>query len=290
VVATTVLAYAQDVTGVNALLHRLQRLTCAPFIRAVNYHGLPPQHAARFGEQLRWYADHFVSVGLDDLLQLQKGVWPHARPGLLLSFDDGQRSVYDNALPTVERFGFHGWLMIPPGFIEAPAAEQGAYAEAHAITSDVPSGPGDRVAMSWDEVREAARRGHVIGSHTFTHHRLPTTTSDEVLRREIVDSKAALERELSAEIATFCWVGGEEHAYSARAAAAIRDAGYRVGLMTNNQVFRPGDDLLQVQRSNIEAAWPLPVVRFLLSGFMDAYYAPKRRRLTRVLTREPAPR
>jgi hypothetical protein len=53
--------------------------------------------------------------------------------------------------------------------------------------------------------------------------------------------------------------------------------------MTNNQVFRPGGDLLQVQRSNVEAAWSLPVVRFLLSGFMDIYYAPQRRRVAQVV-------
>jgi peptidoglycan/xylan/chitin deacetylase (PgdA/CDA1 family) len=282
VAATTALAYTQEVTGVNALLHRLQVATLSPFVRAVNYHGLPPAHVARFEEHLRWYADHFVSVGLDDLVHLQNGAWPHARPGLLLSFDDGQRSVYDHALPMLERHGFRGWLMIPPGFIEAPAAEQYDYAQAHAITSDIPSRPAQRVAMSWDEVRDAARRGHVIGSHTYTHHRLPEATSDEALRREVVASKAVLDRELRAEVATFCWVGGEEQAYSARAAAAIRDAGYRVGLMTNNDVFRPGDDLLHVQRSNVEAAWPLPVVRFLLSGVMDVYYAPQRRRVARV--------
>ena len=288
--ATRALAYAQEITGVNALLHRLQVLTQSPFIRAVNYHGLPPQHAARFEDQLRWYADRFVPVGLHDLVQLQRGVWPYDRPGLLLSFDDGQRSVYDDALPIVERFGFRAWLLVPPGFIETPPAGQYAYSQAHAITCDPPSTPGERVAMSWDDIRDAARRGHVVGSHTYSHHRLPATTPEEVLRHEVVGSKAALERELGAEVATFGWVGGEEPAYSARAAEAIRAAGYRIGLMTNNQVFRPGGDLLQVQRSNIEAAWPLPVVRFLLSGFMDAYYAAKRRRVARVTAAGPGAR
>jgi peptidoglycan/xylan/chitin deacetylase (PgdA/CDA1 family) len=213
VAATTALAYAQDVTGVNALLHRLQRLTLSPFVRAVNYHGVPPEHASQFEQQIRWYAERFVGVGIDDLLQLQRGVWPHSRPGLLLSFDDGQRTVYEHALPVIERYGLRAWLLIPPGFIDAPAADQYAYSRAHAITCDPPSTRADgRVAMSWDEIRDAVRRGHVVGSHTYTHHRLPETTPDEVLRREIVDSKAALEAQLGAEVPIFCWVGGEERA------------------------------------------------------------------------------
>ena len=281
---TTTLAYVQELTGVNAVLHQLQRLVLSPFVRAVNYHGVPAQHALRFEEQLRWYARHFVSVSVDDLVQLQRGVWPHARPGLLLSFDDGQRSVYENGLPAIERCGLRAWLLVPPGFLEAPIAEQYAYSQAHSITCEPPAnGTDTRVAMSWDEVREASRRGHIIGSHTYTHRRLTPSTPDDVLRHELAASKAELERQIGAGVPTFCWVGGEEHAYSKQAAAAVRAAGYRIGLMTNNKVFRPGDDLLRVQRSNIEAGWPLPVVRFLLSGFMDLYYAPKRRRLARAL-------
>jgi len=284
VAATTALAYAQDVTGINALLHRLQCLALSPFIRAVNYHGVPAQHAARFERQLRWYAEHFVAVGVDDLVQLQRGVWPHPRPGLLLSFDDGQRSVYEHALPAIERLGLRAWVLVAPGFVDAPADSQYSYAQSHSITCDRPAaGTDTRVAMSWDEIRDASRRGHVIGSHTYTHRRLPETTPDEVLHHELVDSRAALEAQLGAGVPIFCWVGGEEHAYSPRAAVAIRAAGYRIGLMTNNQVFRPGNDLLQVQRSNVEAAWPLPVVRFLLSGFMDLYYRPKRLRIARAL-------
>jgi hypothetical protein len=35
--------------------------------------------------------------------------------------------------------------------------------------------------------------------------------------------------------------------------------------------------------ANVEASWPMPLVRFLLSGVMDVYYAPKRRRVARAL-------
>ncbi len=43
-----------------------------------------------------------------------------------------------------------------------------------------------------------------------------------------------------------------------------------------------GGEPLQIQRTNLEAAWPLDVVRFQLSGVMDALYAPKRRRVNRL--------
>jgi len=52
--------------------------------------------------------------------------------------------------------------------------------------------------------------------------------------------------------------------------------------MTNNAVITPSTCPLQLQRTNIEAEDPLWLVRFQLSGFMDVFYAGKRRRVNRL--------
>ena len=82
----------------------------------------------------------------------------------------------------------------------------------------------------------------------------------------------------------FCWVGGEETSYSSEAAKLISE-NYKYSFMTNNAVIRPGDDPLQLQRTNIEAENPLELVRFQLSGLMDVYYTGKRRRVNRLTAR-----
>ena len=79
-----------------------------------------------------------------------------------------------------------------------------------------------------------------------------------------------------------CWVGGAEHTYSAEAAQLIREAGYAAAFMTNNRVIRPGDNMLQLQRTNVEMHYPMSLVRFQLSGFMDALYLAKRRRVVQL--------
>ena len=139
-----------------------------------------------------------------------------------------------------------------------------------------------RIALTWSEIRDLEKRGHMVGSHTFSHHRLVASTPAEQLREEIAGSKATLERALGHEVSVFCWVGGEEHTYSAEAARVIREAGYRMSFMTNNLVIRPGYNLLQIQRTNIEFANPIALVRFQLSGFMDAFTTPRRRRVVRL--------
>jgi hypothetical protein len=88
---------------------------------------------------------------------------------------------------------------------------------------------------------------------------------------------------LGGPVEDFCWVGGEEWSYGAGAFAEIRRAGYRRVFMTNLYPVLPGSSPIWIQRTNVEASWPLADVRFYLSGVMDLAYAGKRRRLRRKL-------
>ena len=95
-----------------------------------------------------------------------------------------------------------------------------------------------------------------------------------------------MEKALGCEVPVFCWVGGEEESYSRAAAQLINRAGFGYSFMTNSAVIRPATDSLQLQRTNVEAVYPLWLVRFQLSGFMDLLYMGKRsmvNRLTRIV-------
>ena len=272
----------------DAACFRFQRARFSPFIRAVNYHDVPPSRAADFERQLAFYAEHFECVGYSELLAFHEGRWESERPGIILTFDDGLRSHGDVVAPLLDRYQMVGWFMVPTAFVDTPPEAQAEFAKAHAIDHAVDHDYGDpRIALSWDQVRELSRR-HVIGCHTWNHTRLAATLSREELEEEIPRAKEKLESELSAEVPVFTWVGGEEWTYSREAAEAIHRAGFRVSFMTNNQLIRPGCDLLQLQRTNIEAGDSEARMRFQLSGMLDVLYRGKRERvnaLTKIASR-----
>jgi peptidoglycan/xylan/chitin deacetylase (PgdA/CDA1 family) len=284
--AKVALARAFDATGLNATLLRARAWASPRHVRALNYHDVPPSQAAAFAAQLRFYRERFVPVGHAQLGRLLAGEWPHERPGLILSFDDGLRSHADVCAPLLERHGFPGWFMVPVGFVDAPAAAQRAFADEHGIHASDEYGDG-RLAMTVDDVRALDARGHVIGCHTDLHVRLSDALTDAELEREIARAKARLEQMLGHDADVFAWVGGEEWSYSRRAARAIGAAGFRFGFMTNHAVVVPGQDPLQLQRSHVEASFPPHLVRFHMSGFMDLVYAPKRRRVNRLTALAP---
>ena len=279
------LARALSATGVSAaLLHAQTLLHPRGYVRVVNYHGTPPESADAFARQVAFYADHFSPVTPGDLERyFRDRRWVAPRPGLIISFDDGLRTNFDVAAPVLERFGFTGWFFVPVGFIDEPAEQQTLYARDHMIQAGASPSDG-RVAMSWDELRALARR-HVVGCHTRTHLRLAATVAPARLEDEIVTARRDLEARLEHPVDSFCWVGGEERSYSAEAARVVRRAGYRYAFMTNNAPLATRTDPLQIQRTNIEADWPVDVVRFQLSGVMDALYAPKRGRVNALTAR-----
>jgi peptidoglycan/xylan/chitin deacetylase (PgdA/CDA1 family) len=140
-----------------------------------------------------------------------------------------------------------------------------------------------RTFMTWPEVADLVARGHVVGCHTQSHKRLPDGSAGELIETEVVAAKANLEAGLGAPVDSFCWVGGEEWSYGAEAARLIAASGYRWSFMTNCAVITPQTDPQRLDRTNVEAAWPIAQVRFYLSGIMDIAYAGKRRRLARRL-------
>ena len=275
------LAAGFEAAGLNSAGALVQRQLLWPWARALNYHDVPPRQAPAFEAQLRRFARDFVSVGPAELAELHAGRWPHEKPGLLLTFDDGLRSHADVVAPLLEKYGFSGWFMVPVGFVDAPVAEQKAFARAHQIDFDASGYADERIALSWRDLQRLDGP-HEITCHTYTHRRLGPRLSEDELRLEIDEAKRRLEEGLGHPVRGFTWVGGEEWAYSREAAEHIRAAGFGLSFMTNNAVIRPHADLLQVQRTNVEAHFEPAFLEFCLSGFYDVLYLPKRRRVNRL--------
>ncbi len=197
------------------------------YLRVVNFHNTPRFNAAYYEALLAWYAAHFSSATEADLGRLfTTGRWHKEKPPLLLSFFEGTRNHFDVVLPLLERYGLTGWFFIIPHFLEVPPTEQLAYAAAHDIGT-VPDeyGGGERLTLSWDEVRELSRE-HVVVSHTLTHTALTPSSPDALMAREIGASKRVLEKQLGREVKSFAWLLGAEHGLNERADATLLDAGY----------------------------------------------------------------
>lgn len=196
---------------------------------ALNFHNTGARRAHELERVLLDAGERFGPLdeaGLDALLDGRPA--PADRPPLLLVFYEGFRTNYDVALPLVERAGLTAWFAIPTAFVDAPVATQRSRAARDdIILSRDPDPPDGRLALSWDELRDIADRGHVIVSHTATHRALSELRTPAGRRRELDDSRARLQHETGADAATIVFQWGAPFGRAPEIDAAIRTAGYR---------------------------------------------------------------
>ena len=254
-----------DVLGLCHAGLVVQRKLYGPHIRIVNCHTVKPSEIRNFRRQLEWYSRNFVSVSPSDLKTfVESGFWSFDLPGILLTFDDGTRDHLEIVAPLLEQYGFTGWFFISTGRIESDAT----------VIED----RGGNLSSS--EIRRLAEK-HVVGSHGVDHVRLSHDVSRDILTNEVAKSKDQLRSILGYDVEAFCWVGGEEWAYSEDASELVR-ANYSYAFMGNSDVILPGCDPFQLSRSNVEAENPMSLVRFQLSGIVDLYFTRRRRRVLTV--------
>jgi peptidoglycan/xylan/chitin deacetylase (PgdA/CDA1 family) len=185
-----------------------------------------------FESQLAYLADHgYTAIPLSRLVAWLAGEAPAPPPrSVVLTADDGHRSVYERMLPIVRRAGLPVTLFVYPS-----AISNASY------------------ALTWPQVRELAATGLFdIQSHTLWHPNLlkeRAAQAPEAFAR-FVDaqlrlSKARIERETGAPVQMLAWPFGLYDADLMRRAAG---AGYRAAFTIERRHARRGDDLMALPR------------------------------------------
>ncbi len=194
----------------------------------VNFHATPSYRADEYRRQFETYARAFTPMNEDDLEQVFAGKATGQKPGLIPVLFEGFRDNLDVIIPILEEFGFTGWLFAPSYFLGVPAEQQREFAASHVLyPAEKDEYPGERIALTWDEARDIAARGHVFACHSRTHNELLRDSSEEMLVDEIVTAKAEMEQHLNKPVKTFCWLHGAPMQIHPHADQLMREAGYK---------------------------------------------------------------
>ena len=250
-----VIAKFCDQAGINDwMLHRLNRKTYNNYIRVINYHEIYLKDKRQFESHLRFYSENFSNCNYKTFEAFLRAEYSFMdKPGIMLTFDDGFIDNYENAAPLLEKYGFTGYFMVSSGLI------------------------GKKKYMSVDELMDLKKKGHVIGCHTHSHHRMSNTDSQDILNKEITKSKEILQGMIHDEVNIFCWCFGDKGSYVNSAYKTIVKSGYKYAFMTDSYPIYQRCNPRHIQRTNIQTYWDMSTVKFQLCGFMDWWFMKKRK-------------
>lgn len=136
---------------------------------------------------------------------------------VVITFDDGCRSFYTDAMPILQEYGFPATMFIVSGIADG---------KAHSFL--------DTEFMTWPEIREISDASIEIGSHTVSHQKLHRLSLAS-MRREIEESKMTLEQKLGKQVMSISYpYAFPEHDRPFREILrhAVQNAGYSYGMTT----------------------------------------------------------
>jgi peptidoglycan/xylan/chitin deacetylase (PgdA/CDA1 family) len=131
--------------------------------------------------------------------------------------------------------------------------------------------------LTWEQIRAMRDSGLIsFGSHTLNHPYLVDVKSAEELKKELIDSRKALEEKLGLPVNVFCYPAG---GFNSSVRQAVIDAGYSVALATNPGRDFADDDLFAFKRLRIsENAANLFVFWVESSGYYNMMRESKRKK------------
>ena len=131
---------------------------------------------------------------LEAVDRLRQGT-PLPERSLVITFDDGYRSVYEEAWPVLEHYGMCATIFLTVG--ERGKTDAG---------TRLPPLHG-RSMLSWAEIGEMHSAGIAVGAHTLTHVDLTQAPLDQI-ETEIRQSKRAIEEALGTSVESFAYPFG----------------------------------------------------------------------------------
>lgn len=180
--------------------------------------------------------------------------WP--RQSVVLTFDDGFRNFYDEAMPVLARHGFKGTVFIVSDHMGG-----------HNDWETPLPGLGSRDILTWQQAIELADAGIEIGSHTKTHPDLRRLSEAEA-QREIAGSREEIESHLGQAVKSFAYPFGETNPASMECVKQEFHAACTTVLQRAN-----GGSLHSLPRVDMYYLRSQRNLQRLLNGQLDQYLA-----------------
>ncbi|HET7574512.1 MAG TPA: polysaccharide deacetylase family protein [Solirubrobacterales bacterium] len=195
------------------------------------YHAVSPEWRSFLAvdpEQLRRQVDLLLGRGYAPMTLSDALASPGGRR-LVVTFDDGYRSILARGLPVLAGLGVPATAFVQTDLADA-AGRFAALPE-----EELPDDPAELECMSWEEVRELAATGWEIGSHTRTHphlEQIPAAAAAE----ELQASRQRCEEELQAPCRTIAYPFGT---YDRGVMELTEQAGYEAAVTLESRLLEP---------------------------------------------------
>ncbi len=208
-----------------------------------------------FAEQVKFLArNRYTTIGLGEAVRRLGAKEQHSDRPVVLTFDDGYRDFYTEALPVLSRFGYTATVFLPTAFIGHTEQQ----------FNGMP-------CLTWSQVRDLHHAGIDVGSHTVTHPQLRALRRNEI-EHEVRHSKETIEDSLGDPVESFSYPYAfpeADRAFRQTVRAVLAEAGFRNGVSTIIGTANRSSDTLLLERLPVNSGDDAGIFRAKLEGGYD---------------------
>jgi peptidoglycan/xylan/chitin deacetylase (PgdA/CDA1 family) len=185
----------------------------------------------------------YECISLSELCERLKDKRALRRRAVVITFDDGYRDNFTQAVPALESAGLTATFFVATGFI-------GTDREFPHDLRDSSAAGAHRPKLTWDDLRAMQASGFELGSHTVNHTNL-ARADEQTIEHEVFDSLTALNRQLGARPRAFSFPWGKPEDISERALEMVRLAGYYSAASAYGGANSRGANLFDIRRVDV---------------------------------------
>ena len=196
-----------------------------PREREIPYDNVSPDQFTTHMHILKKELFNVMPLGdLVHILETNRNIPPKT---IVITFDDGYKNNYLNALPVLEEAGFKAAFFVIAGELGKNEPFRHLLWD-KAARDRFRSNPESRLPMNAAEICELHKKGHEIGSHGLTHRSIGNLPHPECIQ-EIIRSKEILEKAIAERVSLFSYPFGAKsyNDFNKRTSDMLRKSGFK---------------------------------------------------------------
>jgi len=231
-----------------------------------------------FGRQMAFLKkEGYTTLSLLDYVNNHYPENEPSQKSVIITFDDGFKSIYLHAFPILKRYGFTATIFLTTDYINASAhwiSRDLDLIEDNIFNSSIRKKDLQKIKqassfplLSWGEISEMSDYGIEFGSHTASHLWLGRTTPEKT-REDILRSRAIIEEMLNKPVDFFSYPYSD---YTLETKEIVRELGFRAACGGDPRADRLANDLYGIKRTGPAPMESFFEFKFIFSPAYDWY-------------------
>lgn len=207
---------------------------------------------AHFRQHMAFLADHYSTVGLEQMVDSLTGDCPAVHQAVAVTFDDGYCEAATTVAEIMERYSIPATFFVITGVLDNEDRSQ------------------KKCYLDWQGVVDLYRAGFSIGSHATNHVSLKSLNASQV-EYELAHSFQRIASEIGEPPAGFAYPYGTLRDFSLETGRIAGKVGYRYAATAIHGLNRPGCDIFTLRRTSITAGDGIRSFRMIMKGSLDPW-------------------